>query len=80
MLGDSATLYTTFGCLLTRTNRKPMPETHCMFYMGCLVLALEHLRERAIVHRSVRPENVLIDEYGNIRLGAPSSPKHLYTG
>ena len=49
-------------------SRKPLPEPHAMFYVGCLVLALEHLRERSIVHRSVRPENILIDESGSIKL------------
>jgi len=38
------------------------------FYVGCLVLALEHLHTRSIAHRDVKTENVLLDENGYAKL------------
>jgi serine/threonine protein kinase len=38
------------------------------FYVGCLVLALEHLHTRSIAHRDVKTENVLLDERGYAKL------------
>ena len=32
------------------------------FYTACLLLTLEHLSERNIIHRGLNPENVIVDE------------------
>merc|ERR1740138_1995704 len=34
------------------------------FYVACLTIGIEHLHERNIVHRDVKPENVLLDRTG----------------
>jgi len=39
------------------------------FYAGCIICALEHMHERRIVHRDVKPENVLLDDRGYAKLG-----------
>lgn len=31
------------------------------FYIGCLVLALEHLHEKNIIYRDLKPENSVVD-------------------
>jgi cGMP-dependent protein kinase len=38
------------------------------FYTGCLLLTLEHLNERSIIYRDLKPENVMIDSEGYPKL------------
>uniref|UniRef100_A0A1B6GR33 cAMP-dependent protein kinase n=1 Tax=Cuerna arida TaxID=1464854 RepID=A0A1B6GR33_9HEMI len=44
-------------------------ESHAKFYMSQLVLALEYLHHLGVIHRDVKPENVMIDAFGYIKLG-----------
>jgi len=37
-------------------------------YIAELVLALRHLHSRGVVHRDVKPDNILIAQDGHIRL------------
>jgi protein-serine/threonine kinase len=43
-------------------------EMRAKFYMAELVLALEYLHNEGTVYRDVKPENILIDGEGHIRL------------
>lgn len=43
-------------------------EDRARFYMAELVLALEYLHLQGVVYRDVKPENILIDAEGHIRL------------
>jgi cGMP-dependent protein kinase 1 len=38
------------------------------FYISCLILIFEHLHERNIIHRDVKPENIMIDHEGYPKL------------
>ena len=38
------------------------------FYIGNLILALEHLAKQSIVHRNLKPENLLVDDEGYIAI------------
>lgn len=38
------------------------------FYLGCLVLIFEHLQERSIVYRDLKPENLMVDSKGFLKL------------
>ncbi|XP_066327856.1 serine/threonine-protein kinase OXI1-like [Miscanthus floridulus] len=44
------------------------PESVIRFYASELVLALEHLHGLGVVHRDVKPENILIQDSGHIML------------
>jgi protein kinase X len=55
-----------FNTLLRRCNRFE-PDT-AVFYAAQIVLALEHLHSQGIVYRDIKPENILIDERGYLKL------------
>eukprot|EP00448_Togula_jolla_P001577 CAMPEP_0170603096 /NCGR_PEP_ID=MMETSP0224-20130122/18735_1 /TAXON_ID=285029 /ORGANISM="Togula jolla, Strain CCCM 725" /LENGTH=816 /DNA_ID=CAMNT_0010927965 /DNA_START=45 /DNA_END=2491 /DNA_ORIENTATION=+ len=43
-------------------------EKHVRFYAGCVVFAIEHLHAQRIVYRDLKPENLLLDLRGYIKL------------
>lgn len=57
--GDCASLVKVLGGL---------PEDWAKKYMAEVVLGIEHLHSRGIVHRDIKPDNLLIDQKGHLKL------------
>lgn len=38
------------------------------FYVGCILLGLEYLHTRSIIYRDIKPENIMVDDAGYIKL------------
>jgi len=44
-------------------------QAHARFYVACALRALEALHARNVIHRDVKPENLLLDSRGYCKLG-----------
>ncbi len=49
-------------------QRKKLTEDEARFYSAQMVLALEHIHARNVIYRDLKPENVVFDTEGYIRL------------
>merc|ERR1740138_1712545 len=45
-----------------------LPNEHAMFYSGEIVLAFQYLQSEHIVYRDLKPENLLIDTDGHMKI------------
>eukprot|EP00931_Biecheleriopsis_adriatica_P075952 TRINITY_DN49718_c0_g1_i1.p1 TRINITY_DN49718_c0_g1~~TRINITY_DN49718_c0_g1_i1.p1 ORF type:complete len:920 (-),score=264.55 TRINITY_DN49718_c0_g1_i1:129-2828(-) len=45
-----------------------LSRSQAQFYTGCLLIVLEELSERNIVYRDLKPENVMLDAQGYLKL------------
>ena len=54
-----------------------LEERLAKFYVAQIILVLEHLHKMGIVYRDLKPENVLVDDKGYIKLGDFGFSKNL---
>lgn len=58
------------GELYATYNRRGFhgSEKHALFYVAGVVFGFEHLHERRIIYRDLKPENLLLNETGHIKI------------
>jgi len=50
------------------SERVQLSEGEVRFYVGCLLLALEHLHEHRVLYRDLKPDNIILDQRGYPKL------------
>jgi hypothetical protein len=61
--------YVVGGEIFSHLRRaKRFSADHTRFYIACLVLALAHLHSHKVLYRDLKPENLLLDRQGYVKL------------
>ncbi|XP_026134068.1 rho-associated protein kinase 2-like isoform X3 [Carassius auratus] len=56
------------GDLVNLTSTYDVPEKWAKFYTAEVVLALDAIHSMGFVHRDIKPDNMLLDRYGHLKL------------
>ncbi|XP_040399639.1 rhodopsin kinase GRK1 isoform X2 [Cygnus olor] len=66
--GSRSAMATRYHVYNVDEDNPGFPEPRAVFYTAQILLGLEHLHQHRIVYRDLKPENVLLDDAGHIRL------------
>ena len=55
---------------------KTMKEEHALFYFSEICLGMLYLHGKMIMYRDIKPENILLDHEGHIRIADFGLSKH----
>lgn len=61
-------------------RQQPLSEAQARFYVAGVILALDHMHSKGYAYRDLKPENLLIDKNGYIKLADLGFAKRLLPG
>ena len=56
------------GTLHKFLDKRPLKEIHCKLYFSQIISAIKYLNNKHILHRDLKPQNILLDKFNNIKL------------
>jgi serine/threonine protein kinase len=70
---DGETYYIAMELVIGETldklaRRKPMEPQHCLKVSRQVALGLEHLFEKGVIHRDIKPQNIMINANGDVKI------------